>query len=43
MKQIVTITGENLKVVANNVENAAAEKKKRLRCVSRLLRQQALT
>lgn len=27
MKQIVTITGENLKVVANNVENAAAEKK----------------
>ena len=26
MKQIV-ITGENLKVVANNVENAAAEKK----------------
>lgn len=27
MKQIVTITGENLKVVANNVESAAAEKK----------------
>ena len=27
MKQIVTITGENLKVVANNVENAVAEKK----------------
>ena len=27
MKQIVTITGENLKVVANNVENVAAEKK----------------
>ena len=27
MKQIVTITGENLKVVANNVENAAVEKK----------------
>ena len=27
MKQIVTITGENLKVVANNVENVASEKK----------------
>ena len=27
MKQIVTITGENLKVVANNVENEAVEKK----------------
>ena len=45
MKQIVTITGENLKVVANNVEvNAAcAGKRPRRRCVSKLLRQQALT
>lgn len=40
MKQIVTITGENLNIVTNNVEATAATKKTK---AQRLSRQQALT